>query len=348
MENKELKEKIFEITDDISKLDVRNITTPTPTNITEEKLKFKRDKFYQPQFKYIAKDNYDKKKGIDDLFLKVENIQFPSDVNKYFIDLLIYLYNQCTLAESRGTGEFKIECQKAFDWKFHSEIPELKFNNNKSNILLSADDIKDKFEKQFNDLSIKGWIVLIEDHRHSVGILPKSQIIKIPKDIIKDEIEVNRLIVHEILGHVLRRVSTLKSVLSTIRKGIVKDYVLYEEGFAVYNEYRYGLLDNNTWNKYNLRLEVIRDHFNKSFREIYNLLLDRGFGAKSSFDMTLRFKRGFGDTSQEGLFPKDAAYLIGFINLYNLMQKDNSLYDFMKTGKVTPNERFLLEIFNSD
>ena len=71
-----------------------------------------------------------------------------------------------------------------------------------------------------------------------------------------------------------------------------------------------------------------------TFRELYNCLLGI-FPKYAAFDLVYRVKRGLADTAKPGIYTKDIVYFRGFRRVKNSLEKDNSLYNKLYSGKIS-------------
>ncbi|MBT3262196.1 DUF1704 domain-containing protein [Candidatus Woesearchaeota archaeon] len=142
---------------------------------------------------------------------------------------------------------------------------------------------------------------------------------------------INRLIVHEIGTHAFRYENGKKQELQIFKKGLAK-YLITEEGLAVYNEERFGLLKKVFLQNYAGRVIAVntaqKNSFFKTFRE-----LRRFFDKNKAFQLTLRAKRGLVDTSLPGGFSKDYIYLDGYYQVKNFVSRGGNIND-LYFGKI--------------
>jgi len=121
--------------------------------------------------------------------------------------------------------------------------------------------------------------------------------------------DIKRLIVHEIGTHVARAENGRKNHYMLFCIGF-PDYLVTEEGLAIYNENRAGLLSNKIIKNYAGRVIAVDLAMKNSFSYAYNSLLEY-FDKNEAWTLTLRAKRGLSDTSKPGAFTKDHLYLKG-------------------------------------
>ena len=173
-----------------------------------------------------------------------------------------------------------------------------------------------RFEKALARYSIKSFQINVNDfapHMINVGY----NIINIGSEIKRFECNVDRLVVHEIESHVLQTQNTKNSHTALAEFTKYGNQNLYGEGLAIYNEITTRKITPSAFEMYYYRIKAVRN-LHKSFSEIYELLLEN-LNPQRAFIMTYRVKRGMRDTSQPGGFPKDAAYLLGYHEIENLI-----------------------------
>jgi hypothetical protein len=125
--------------------------------------------------------------------------------------------------------------------------------------------------------------------------------------------------VHEIGTHILRAENGKRQPFQMFVHGF-PDYLSTEEGLAVINEERFGLLSNYMIKQYAARTIAAKMSQTKSFREVYDYLVNF-LGPGEVFKIVLRAKRGIEDTSKPGGYPKDFVYLKGYLALRELIDK---------------------------
>jgi len=142
---------------------------------------------------------------------------------------------------------------------------------------------------------------------------------------------INRLIVHEIGTHVFRAENGKKQKLKVFKSGLA-NYLETEEGLAVYNEERFGLLKKVFLQNYAGRVIAVNYAQKKTFCETFKEL-KRFFDDKHAFQLTLRAKRGISDTSLPGGLTKDFLYLNGYQKIKKFVKNGNKIED-LYLGKI--------------
>lgn len=145
------------------------------------------------------------------------------------------------------------------------------------------------------------------------------------------ENDLRRLIIHEIGTHIARLENGKKQKYRLFTIGF-PGYLVTEEGLAVYNEEKAGLLNNNVLKNYAGRVIAVNLCLKNSFSTVYNELLEF-FNRNEAFNLTLRAKRGITNTSRPGAYTKDHLYLKGKYIVENFVKNGGKLSD-LYIGKI--------------
>ncbi len=298
-----------------------------PINVEEEKKKFFASKTYQPQFKYTPyRENLSKLRERISLVETDKTIvgEILEDIKKSYID-------KTYLLENRGNNEQFTNYSK----KIYGTVPKklkriaqdfMGFKQEKEAPVFSSKQVVRKFRIAFLKYGFP-WDVSEKDMIANAAVKLNTKEIFIKKDTWFSKRFVKRLIVHEIGTHVARAENGEMQPYLFFKRGL-PGYLMIEEGLAVLNEEL-----NKCSNKYILKLYAGRvlavDYaLRKGFRETFNEL-NKYFSKEISFRLTLRAKRGLGDTSHPGACTKDLNYLKGYIALKDFISEGgdiNKLY----------------------
>lgn len=132
-----------------------------------------------------------------------------------------------------------------------------------------------------------------------------------------------RLIVHEIGTHIVRYENGTHQPYQIFSHGF-SGYLGTEEGLAVLNEELNNCLTRATIKTYAARVIAVHKGLQCTFRETYNYLMPY-VGKENAFEVTLRVKRGIGNTLYPGAFTKDHLYLDGYFKVKRYMQRGGEL-----------------------
>lgn len=294
----------------------------TPLNYIEEMTRFFSSKKYNPVYTYNKKELPNISKTVDEFKKHIDTMELPEELKEHFLD---FLDDQNTLfltKKSIGSQEFSEHAHKLFDWGSDrldlllSNTPKVEFTMHIKHKMQDAEKIKERFDKALARYNISGFKVKIDTfspHIINVG----HHTINIGSEIRRFECNVDRLVVHEIESHVLQTQNTKSSTTPLVEFSKYGNQNLYGEGLAVYNEVITRKITPSAFEMYYSRIKAVR-LLHKSFREIFDALCET-LTPQRAFVMTYRVKRGLSDTSAPGGFPKDAAYLLGFHEIENLM-----------------------------
>ena len=144
--------------------------------------------------------------------------------------------------------------------------------------------------------------------------------------------EIDSLAVHEIETHIFRK-----------ENGILQNFpFLFGEGFAGPPTTEEGLaFFNETQVKHDPRrillisARTIATHLalKKSFHEVFQGLHGLGLPLPYAWNVTLRVKRGLGDTAKPGAFTKDHHYLKGYLDVKKFVDSGGDIR-LLYTGKL--------------
>lgn len=143
--------------------------------------------------------------------------------------------------------------------------------------------------------------------------------------------DLKRLIVHEIGTHIIRAENGTHHRHKLFLIGF-PHYLPTEEGLAVYNEERAGLLSNNLLKTYAARVVAVDLALHSSFTMVYTALREF-FPPEDAFTLALRAKRGLANTANPGALTKDYYYLKGYEDMKRYVAQGGSLAP-LYTGKV--------------
>ncbi len=301
-----------------------------PINIDQEKELVMQDQDYNPFFIYgRPKFNFDKVQ---------QELHAVEDHDSTLGSLLaqkrdIYI-DKCEMLANRGSPKFTVFAKKVYD------LPTMDVLEKAIGFLSMESEKEEKnipSPKAVNILQaeIKHYGF---DYRVSEKNMSASAMVLVAKKkiFIKDKFSfsdnfVKRLIIHEIGTHVLRAENGREQPFMIFFHGL-PNYLATEEGLAVVNEERFGLLNNENLKNYAARAIAVRMAMNKKFSDIYNYMLEF-FPPNTAFRIALRAKRGIADTSRPGGCPKDFVYIDGYLKVKDFLEKGGNLND-LYVGKI--------------
>jgi uncharacterized protein (TIGR02421 family) len=310
-----------------------------PVNLNSEKEKVLADPDYNPVFEY-PKLNYNPLKFQEQLHAIDEDDSVLGDLlNKkrnQFIDW-------CEMLQNRGNPKFSIFAKKIYGLPSKSVLERaanfLSLESEKEPKTIKSKQAANMIQAEINHYGFD-YEVNVKTMSASAMVLVSKRKIFVRDDFTFSENFVKRLITHEIGTHVLRAENGKEQPFMIFFHGL-PNYLTTEEGLAVVNEERFGLLNNEELKNYAARAIAVKMSMNESFSKIYNYLLEF-FKPATAFRLTTRAKRGIADTSKPGGCPKDYVYIDGYLKVKEFLDNGGSINQ-LYVGKVTIKDLPLLK-----
>lgn len=308
--------ELQKIDQELSDIDsqIRLLSHLKPINLIEENTKFLLDPSYNPQFAYKPL-SFDP----NNFYSRLKRLEFPdSPIGTLWMKKADEITRKIQLLEVRDTPEFTQRSialyggpdehlvQEALR-EIHSMPEEFKDNGK----IFSAKEAKKLFEKAILDYGLKGWRVKLKEDLVSDAIAGKENTILIRENATFSQDRLKGTIAHEIETHAFTAMNGALQPYKLFQRGLA-DYLTTEEGLAVYNQELTESSD--TIKKYWPASSVVGifEAMQGSFIDVYQKIVELGFGAERAWRVALKAKRGLGDTSQPGAFTKDFVYFKGF------------------------------------
>lgn len=321
----------------------------TPINLQQEKEKFFESDVYEPQFIYRKIKNQNKE-VFEELADLTEIEDVDPRISQFYLDLITAKKNADLLMNAVGNNELVTEYSilkygNVTPILFRNATRILKGKTEKYSLLdpkmyknqkyLGFKEIEGVFNKVFHMLGMNNWEAekSMNIAKNGVKLGVKNQRVFLSGDIKKRPYELRKTIVHEVATHALRAVNGEKSGVHVLAKANVPNYLLVEEGLAMFNEELMNVLTEKDLRNRAAMVWAISIGKNMSFRNLYSALLAL-FPKKQAFDLTYRVKRGLGDTSKPGIYSKDLVYLRGFLKVRRKIKAHPSLYNTLYAGKI--------------
>ncbi len=339
-----------EVSTKLEKLRLPTALVFTPLNLEVERKKFFNSDIYSPYFKYRIVKNSNEK--ILQELSKVEEISdIDPRVSQFYVDLIKSKEQTNELMNAVGNNlrvseiskeRFGIPSEKLY--RNACRVLRGTFNNYrliknpslKKESLLDFNDIVNVFDLVFEELGLSDWQVYKSQNMAKNGMkvgIKRKQILVNP-EIQKSRFKLKKSIVHEVGTHVLRSINGFSTNFAALGNANLPSYLDIEEGLATYNESDMGLLTETGLKKKAALIFAIKNGEQMTFRELYNCLLGI-FPKYAAFDIVYRVKRGLADTAKPGIYTKDIVYFRGFRRVKNSLEKDNSLYNKLYSGKIS-------------
>jgi len=322
----------------------------TPTNLVEEKEKFLDSDNYNPQFTYEIVKNRN-----EEIFKELSDVKEISDVDPVISDFYLQLIQEKELtwhmiqAVGQNAKFTKLAIEKFGlpSYKlFRNACIAIRTNGQGYNLVneaklkeenyLTYPEIKVAIEEVFKGLGIEGWGVDKSKKilKNGVKVGLKKKMVYMDPDIKKKPTELKGTIVHEIGTHVIRHLNGLECGVKAFSRPNISSYLETEEGLAAYNEELMHFTSLKDLKKRALYVYAVQVGREMSFRGLYNAVSPFML-PKRAFNFVMRVKRGLGDTSLPGIYPKDIVYFRGLRRVKRKLEKDPYLYDLLYAGKIS-------------
>lgn len=198
---------------------------------------------------------------------------------------------------------------------------------------ISAQDAAEFLRQALQAVELTEWRVNVEDMNAGMSVRGVEQLIRVRQDDMFSEIQLKRLLVHEIGTHVFRYANGIQQKLRLLRFGL-SGYMMTEEGMATYHEHKFKLRNRHVEERYALRVIAAQMSLTHGFHDVFAHLVE--YTDKDiAFDITVRAKRGFNDTSAYGTHIKDKVYLEGFIKVSAHLETYPDDYPLLMSGKIS-------------
>lgn len=308
--------KLFEISKKISFLAI------TPTNLSAEKERFFTRKNYNPQFTY---EPY--KTNLEIIKRELKSLKTDNSImGKLLDEKRHYFLSMLSLLAYRGHGRFTEYSQRVYgttDTHLVTKAKQLvNFTTHPEEKTLTTHDVIKKLTYALVKSGVH-WSVKEKEMVAYAAVSPSKKVLLVKKNTLFSEKFLKRLIVHEIGTHIIRAENGLQQPYKLFFYGL-PGYLTTEEGLCVVNEQLNDCLNNLTLKNYAGRVLAIQHAFHGSFRQTYHYL-QRYFSDETAWKLTVRAKRGLGDTSAAGAFTKDSVYLRGYLQVKDYWYRHRDL-----------------------
>ncbi|MDQ6523838.1 DUF1704 domain-containing protein [Nocardioides sp. LHD-245] len=189
-----------------------------------------------------------------------------------------------------------------------------------------------RFRGVLDGVGLAAWSVVESDSMHArVAVNSPRRRIRFSASAIFTTSELERLLAHEVGTHVLRFENSCAQPLLLLATplGVAEPT---EEGLAVLNEARLGVLDLTSLRTYALRVLAARTAMDGPFAEVVETLLAHT-SPPLAVDIALRAKRGFADLRAPGAHLKDVSYLSGYLALVRHLRGKPEDYAVLMAAK---------------
>ncbi|MBI4739455.1 DUF1704 domain-containing protein [Candidatus Woesearchaeota archaeon] len=305
-----------------------------PNNITEEKQKVFADENYNPQFRY-GNLPHDPDKVEEELNAVDDHDSVLGSLLAQKRDVFI---DKCEMMRRIGTSKFNVFAKKVCGFPKASTLARaaelMSFEPQNEESAVSTAQAVNLIRAELIHYGFP-YMVKQKEMSSLAAVSVADQCVFVRKDATFSHRYIQRLIVHEIGTHVLRAENGRAQPFWIFFSGFPQ-YLATEEGLAVFNEERFGLLTAGTMRLYAARAIAVKMGQDRSFSKTYKYFRGR-LGDDAAFKLALRVKRGLADTSKRGGFPKDFVYLEGYLAVKKFLEdngKDNGTMQDLYYGKI--------------
>lgn len=308
-----------------------------PLNMAHEKENFfsaiKKNEPYNPMFVYSPKSS------IYSYYAKDSTIAtFKNEMNEIFSEIgddslgliferkLLDLFDRIELIKSVGTENFSQNSESYYGEisreakRYAKEI--LAKNLADSEKIIQFDNAKLLMEHALRERKLKYKVVEKTTQGSHVSVNVRTKEIMISKNIAFSQSQLDRLIAHEIEGHIYRYENGCTQPYKIFSRGLSKETLKTEEGIAVYIEQQEHINIDEQLRQYAGRVTSVSTAQKHSFYETFEEM-KKYFSEEDAFNLTLRAKRGTLDQARGGAFFKDILYLQGYMEITEFAKERN-------------------------
>lgn len=292
-----------------------------PLNEKEEKAKFFSISNYKPKFVYSSTNHNKITKILQEIKTikdKIKGRDVSAEIRIIIEGMLKDKENTALMLLHLGKKEYRILSQHLYGTPKHETykialdmINNISWEQEEKSI--NVEEGKRYFEEVLHLFGLNNWKVMISSNHIAVSVNTKRKTITIPKSRKFTLNDIKRLIVHEIGTHVFRAENALRQKIDLLKYPF-PNYILTEEGMALYREFKNNLMDHYTLKEYALRYVAVYDMLmNNDFNHTFSIL-NEYVSREDAWRISLRAYRGGGQV-------KDYVYLEGFLTIKGIIDR---------------------------
>lgn len=192
---------------------------------------------------------------------------------------------------------------------------------------LSADEVAQRFRDFLSQHGLPHWQVKLSEDIVSRCVIGKNDRLLLRAGELFSELDVQKLIAHEIETHIFCAENGKNQPYQILRRGTA-GYLKTQEGLAVFQQ---GLVLPKSIFSALIGFHAVLWAREAGFREVFDRLTP-WMSRPEAWRTTLKVKRGMTDTGRPGVFPKNAWYYWGYLEVVEYLQK-GGLYQDLFLGK---------------
>lgn len=198
--------------------------------------------------------------------------------------------------------------------------------------VLATSKVVELLSTYLDDEAFEGWSVKIVDSMYAkMSVTSEQRELRISAQATLTRSAIDRLVVHELGTHVLRRINAQKQKNPLLSTPIgVSDPT--EEGLALINEDLLGQLGIMDMKKYSLRVLAAEEARTGGFTDVMSMLLEHT-DPESAVDIAFRAKRGIRNIQTAGAHFKDISYLAGYLEVKEHLRHSPDDYGILMSVK---------------
>ena len=302
-----------------------------PANLKEEKEKFLQDPTYNPYFKY--KELTFDAPALKQQLKKMEERFDDSPLSKLFQKKAQEHHQKILLLESRGGDHFT---ERSFE--LYGKPTEALLEEAKKRLSTQPKEFVEvtkyysvpeailEFERVFQEYGLHHWRIKVNRHMVSACSAGKESTLFIREGIKFSEERLRMVVAHEIETHILTAENGKQQGYGLFNRGF-GNFLETQEGLAIWNQEQISTVDNEKNYRSAALIFVVEYARKHGFAETYDYCLKLSMTPDRALQTTLKVKRGLGDTSQAGVFTKDALYFSGYLQVQNFVVNGGNLKD---------------------
>jgi len=306
-----------------------------PLNLEEEKKKFfehtEKNEQYNPKFKYLPRNPIYSYFTLSPTLKTYKNElkelldDFGTDsLGIIFEKKILDLFDRIELSRSIGTENFSANSETYYGGIDKETLSyakeEMQKETKKEEDIIGFEKTAEIIQNSLFEKKIRYTVIKRQSTGSKCAVNLRTKQIMINEDASFSQDAIQRLIAHEIEGHVYRYENGAKQPYLIFARGLSKEAIETEEGIAVWLEQRKGMSIENKLREYSGRIIAINTAQKHDFFETCEEM-KKYFEPKEAFTLALRAKRGTFQQDKAGAFFKDVIYLKGFLKVKEFLKE---------------------------
>ncbi len=323
-----------------------------PRNYEEEREKFLDNYDYNPQF--IYSDLQFDPLHLKEKLKKIEDKCDDSALGKLYINKISEFYKKIEMLECISTENFTSKSAALYGipdegiiYSAKQKLKSMPDSFADTGKTLTDDEIVSRLTEILQQYHLKNWQVILKKDMIADCSAGKESTLFVREHSAFTEDRLRMIIAHEIETHILTAENGKKQNFGMFNRGF-GFYLETQEGLAIWNQEHVLNHDMNKNYRAAMLVLIVKFAENNSFSQTAKYCLDLGMSPLKAFRTCSKVKRGLEDTSQSGVFTKDAIYFRGYLQIQNFIALGGDLKD-LYYGKYNLRDLDLIKsVLNSD